>query len=371
MSSGTYELYALPHSYYSGKVRAYLRYKRIPHREITATLLRFFTFIIPRTGVKYIPVVRTPEDAVIQDSTAIIDAVEQRFPDRPVYPATPGQRLVALLFEVYGDEWLVLPAMHYRWSFLDDKPHADDVLEHFGLLLAGRWAPRALRRAFGWRMCQPFFKSLPRLGIARETIPALEAWYEEMLVQLDAHFARHPFLLGGRPSVGDYGLMGPLYAHLARDRVPRRLMQRMAPNVLAWVDRMNAGEGREGNFLPGDEIPATLIPVLKRMFAEHVPVILDTSARLQQWLKEHPEAQTAGIPRVIGKHAFTLGGARGERVIFPYTLWMWQRPLDHHASLVGADRAAADALLREVGGLAAMQPLPQRVARVDNRIVAA
>lgn len=367
--SGTYELYALPHSYYSGKVRAYLNYKRVPYREITATLWRFYRFIIPRTGVKYIPVLRTPDDTVIQDTTAIIDALEPRFPERPVYPATPKQKLVSLLFEVYGDEWLVLPAMHYRWSFLHDKPHADDVLEHFGLLLAGNWAPRRLRRAFGWRMCQPFFKSLPRLGITRKTIPALEAWYGEFLAQLDAHFARHRFLLGGRPSIGDYGLMGPLYAHLGRDRVPLALMQRIAPNVHAWVRRMNSGEGRDGDWLAGDEIPATLLPILKRLFAEHVPVMLDTAVRLQRWLEENPGRS---IPRVIGTHAFTLGGVRGERVIFPYTLWMWQRPVDHYNALAGAGRDAADALLREVGGLDAMRrPIPRRVARVDNRIVAA
>lgn len=368
--SGTYDLYALPHSYYSGKVRAYLRYKRIPYREITATLWRFQRFIIPRTGVRYIPVLRTPDDRVIQDTTDIIDALEQRFPDRPVYPSTPKQTLVSLLFEVYGDEWLVLPAMHYRWNFLDQRAHADDVLEHFGLLLAGRWAPRALRRAFGWRMCQPFFKSLPLLGITRETIPALEAWYEkDFLPQMDAHFAIHPFLLGSRPSIGDYGLMGPLYAHLGRDRYPLEIMRRIAPNVHAWVLRMNAGEGGEGRFLPNDEIPDTLRPVLRRLFAEHWPVMADTAARLERWLADNPGK---AIPRVIGRHGFTLGEARGERAIFPYTQWMMQRPLDHYAALGGAERTAVDGLLRELGGLEAMQPpLRRRVARVNNRIVAA
>jgi 4-hydroxybenzoyl-CoA reductase subunit alpha len=37
---------------------------------------------------------------------------------------------VALLFEVYGDEWLVIPAMHYRWNY-----NLDFILEEFGKTL--------------------------------------------------------------------------------------------------------------------------------------------------------------------------------------------------------------------------------------------
>lgn len=360
-------LYALPHSLYSGKTRSYLRYKRIPYEERVSTLRAFKRVIIPRTGVKFIPVVHTPDDQVLQDTTAIIDFLEPRFPERGVYPATPRQRLVSLLFELYGDEWLLLPAMHYRWSFWHEQDHIDDVLEHFGMLLSPH-APRMVRRFAGKQFCRPFSGSLPILGITPRTIPALEAGYEQFLDHMNAHFAQHRYLLGDRASIGDFGLIGPLYAHLGRDFVPKALMQRRAPHVYAWVERMNERDPAVGDFLPDDEIPETLLPVLRGIFAEHFPVLIDTVRRLDAWIDEHPGRH---IPRVIGKHRYRMGGVEDERGLFPYSQWMLQRPLDFYRESRGADREALDALLRSVGGLEPIQfPIRRRVHREKNRIVA-
>jgi glutathione S-transferase len=362
-----YVLYALPHSLYSGKARSYLRYKGIPYREVVSTFRVFYKTIIPRTGVKYIPVLHSPDDVVVQDTTDIIDFLEARFPQASVYPRTPRQRLVSLLFELYGDEWLLIPAMHYRWSFWHEKAHIHDVLEHFGMLLSPR-APRLLRRHAGKRFCQPFSKSLPLLGIHPHNIPALETWYEGFIRDMSAHFARHPYLLGGRASIGDFGLMGPLYAHLGRDFHPKALMQKQAPHLYEWVQRMNRVP-QIGEFLPGDTVPETLLPVLRHMFAEHFPLLLDTVHRLETWLEENPERRR--IPRVIGDHEFVMGGVKAQRKIFPYSQWMLQRALDYYQSLQGTDKASVDALLREVGGFEAMQAsIRRRVRRVDNRLVA-
>jgi len=109
--------YGADFSMYSGKTRSYLRYKGIPFEEQLATAKVYRKILIPNTGVAMIPVLETPEGEFIQDTTAIIDSLEKRF-GRSVYPATPKQRLVALLLmELYADEWLLIPAMHFRWSF--------------------------------------------------------------------------------------------------------------------------------------------------------------------------------------------------------------------------------------------------------------
>src|SRR5262249_38441294 len=86
-------------SYYTGKGRAYLRWKALPFDEVLATAQVYRELILPRTGVSFIPVVVTPEGDTLQDSTAIIDALEQRVPEPSVYPRGPIQRLVALLLE--------------------------------------------------------------------------------------------------------------------------------------------------------------------------------------------------------------------------------------------------------------------------------
>jgi glutathione S-transferase len=359
-------LYALPHSYYSGKVRSYLRYKRIPYIEKVSTLREYQRLIIPRTGVKFIPVIHTADDVVVQDSTAIIDFLEARYPHAPIYPKTPKQRLAALLMELYGDEWMLLPGMHYRWSFWHEKAHIHDVLEHFGMLLSPR-APKLIRRFAGRQFCKPFDGALPMLGVTPSTIPAIEASYEALLDELNSHFGQHKFLLGDRASIGDFGMMGPMYAHLGRDFYPLALMKSRAPNVHAWVERMNSRDPVAGDFLPNDQVPDTLLPVLRRLFTEYFPVLRDTVQRLDAWIEQHPERR---IPRAIGKHRFTLGGVDEERMIFPYSQWMLQRPLDYLATLNAADHASVDALLRDVGGDEAIKiDIRRRVKRKDNRVV--
>ena len=366
-ASPQYRLYALPHSLYSGKVRSYLRYKRIPYREIVATLFVFLRFIVPRTGVRFIPVVQTPDDVVIQDTTDIIDALEERFPSRSIYPKTPKQRLFALLMECYADEWLLNPAMHYRWSFAHEREHMADVLEHFGMLLSPH-APRWIRRIAGKRFAKPFSGALPMLGITPRTIPAIEASYLRLLDQLEQHFAVHQFLLGDRPSIGDFGLMGPLYAHLGRDFYPKALMQSRAPAVYRWVERMNLPQPGDGEFLPDDELPDTLLPTLRGLFSEFFPVAIDTVHRLERWLAENPGRK---IPRVIGEHEVRFGDVTEKRLIFPYTQWMLQRALDYYDALNPAQRAEADEMLRKVGGYEAMQMKINRpVRRQHNRLVA-
>ena len=86
-------------------------------------------------------------------------------------------------------------------------------------------------------------------------IPAIEQSYRRLLGELDAHFRDHDFLFGGRPSIGDFGLIGPMYAHLYRDPYPGKLMRETAPNVAAWVERMQSPEPVDGDFLADDGFP--------------------------------------------------------------------------------------------------------------------
>ncbi len=124
-----YEFYGAEVSYFSGKVRAYLRYKRIPFSEITPSREIYRTIIMARVGWPVIPVVVTPEDETWQDSSEIIDNFEARFPEGDIYPEGAKQKLAALLIEAYADEWLKIPAMHYRWT-----KNRDWAISEFGRL---------------------------------------------------------------------------------------------------------------------------------------------------------------------------------------------------------------------------------------------
>lgn len=362
-----YVMYGAGFSLYSGKLRSYLRKKGIAYVEKSPSILTYKRFIVPRTGVRFIPVLHTPQDEVLQDTTAIIDVLESRFPQRPVYPATPRQHLAALLLELYGDEWLLIPAMHYRWNFPDDN--LPFVHDEFGAMLFP-WFPKFLRRWLGKRVGAHFHALVPRLGITDALRPAVEQSWLGLLAELEQHFAGHDFLFGTRPSIGDFGLIGPMYAHLYRDPHPGKLMRERAPKVAAWVERMVSADPCDGSFLPDDEVPETLMPVLRRMVREQVPVLVDTECKLAQWLAGHPAA--GEIPRVLGQHAFELEQQRGSRMVLPHSLWRWQRPRDFINALDGTARQHADALAAELGLADTLHaPARVRVTRRDNRFVIA
>ncbi|MDT8409582.1 MAG: glutathione S-transferase family protein [Wenzhouxiangellaceae bacterium] len=364
-AASDYVMYGAEFSLYSAKLRSYLRKKGIPFTEKSPSVLTYKRFIVPRTGVKFIPVLQTPEDEVLQDTTAIIDALEPRFPERGVYPATPRQHLASLLLELYGDEWLLLPAMHYRWNFPDDNlPY---IYDEFGAM-AFPWFPKWIRRRLGKKIGARFRGFVPRLGITEKTRPAIEKSWLGLLGELDAHFAEHDYLFGSRPSIGDFGLIGPMYAHLYRDPYPGRLMRAKAPRVAAWVERMQSTEPADGKFLSNDAIAPTLRPVLERMAREQLPVLLDTERRLAAWHLENPEQRE--IPRILGEHEFTIEGQTEKRMVLPYGLWRWQRPRDYLAALSASAAEPARELARELGLLVALKARPKvRIDRENNRFV--
>ena len=354
-------LYAAPLSLYSGKARAYLDWKGVDYAEVLSTPDVFRDIIVPNVGRPVIPVVRTGDGAILQDTTCIIDHFEAHASGPSVYPATPRQRLAALLSECFGDEWLVIPAMHYRWYYNEEWVYAE-----FGKVALPDGTPQQQNEA-GRQRAAPFRGSVPLLGITTETIPAIERSYEALLAELDAHFAAHRFLFGTRPSIGDYGLIGPLYAHLYRDPASGAIMERIAPRVAAWVRRMvDVAAPQSGEFLPGDEIPRTVEPVLRRMMREQLPHLQTVADMLGDWADANTDAEP---PRALGMASFVIEGVEGQRLAFPFSLWMLQRGLDHLASLGGEDRAACEEWLGEIGGEALVSfRMPVRLGFENHRL---
>ena len=357
-------LYGSPASLFSGKARAYLDWKRVRYSERAPTAAIMQEKIIPAVGYPVIPVIEKDDGQLIQDTTVIIDHFEASEDGPGVYPDTPVQRLAALLLELHGDEWLVIPAMHYRWNYNEEWIYGE-----FGR----SWMPEGTAEeqyAVGKENGQRFKGFVPMLGISETTIPAIEKSYEALLTDLDRHFAVHPYTLGTRPSIGDYGLIGPLYAHLYRDPESGKLMKRIAPNVAAWVERMiDVAEPLSGDFLPDDTIPETLVPVLRRLMGEHMPHLQAIARIYADWAKANPDDD---IPRAVGMAPFEIEGVSGEKFASTFSLWMLERPLDFYRRLADGDRAAADALLDTIGGDGFRDfDLPAQVDFVDHRIVRA
>ena len=348
-----FRFYAAEMSYFSGKVRPALRAKRVPFDEILPTTAAYREVIVPRTGLAMIPTLVTPEDDTWQDSSDILDALEARFPDPALLPTTSVQRLTAFLVELYADEFLILPGLHYRWSTAEGETRAR---QEFAIMTGD--ALRANRFADGVRM----FTQLT--GVRSETIPAIEAHTRDLLAALEAHLCEHTFLLGERPSLADCALMGPLYAHLYLDVVPGRLLRETAPRTCHWIERMNHPDPDSfGEWLPDDALAPTLRPILDLIGHDAAPIVLDTVRAFDDWA-DGREPSADPLPRGVGGHRTTLRGAAFERVTLSYTLWMVQRVLAAHGALGEAGRAAVAGAVAGTGCEAVLAHVPRhRVVR--------
>jgi glutathione S-transferase len=333
-----YRFYAAEVSYFSAKVRPALRRKGVPFVEHLPTPAAFREVIRPRTGLAFIPVIVTPEGDTWQDTSDILDALEARHPHPPLQPVTPVQRVTSLLLELYADEFLLLPAMHYRWSFPESEAKAR------GDFAAFNGEPETADR-FADRMKG----TIPLLGVTPATIPAIEAHTAELLDVLSAHLAEHPYLLGAVPSLADFALMGPLYAHLYLDAVPGRLLRERAPRVCHWIERTNHPDPEApGSWLADDALAPTLRPLLELVGRDAVPMLLEGVQAFEAWASERP-AELTEPPRGVGLHRTHLRTVAVDRFTSPYTLWMVQRPLDARTALAPADRARVDAALAGTG----------------------
>jgi glutathione S-transferase len=108
MSDSLPTLWQLPVSHYSEKVRWALAYKGVKHRRkspaVPGTHIPV-TLWLTRGAANTFPVLSL-DGRQIADSTAIIAALEERYPDPPLYPADPEQRRRALDLEDFFDEEL-------------------------------------------------------------------------------------------------------------------------------------------------------------------------------------------------------------------------------------------------------------------------
>jgi hypothetical protein len=107
----------------------------------------------------------------------------------------------------------------------------------------------------------------------------VESIYLRNLEWLDAIFAARLYLLGGRPTLADFGFFASMFRHFGLDPTPARLMRDRAPNVYEWVARMwNAKASRIGGASLVSGIPEDWQPILSDIGGCYLPY-LDANAR--------------------------------------------------------------------------------------------
>ena len=305
-----YILYGVDASPYTVKVRAALRYRRIPHRWVC----RFARMHEPVAHVRpqLMPVVEYPDGEFRIDSTPILLDLEERHAGaRSLLPEDPRDRFAAFLIEDMADEWLTKCVFHYRFATVGDGVFAarwvmDDA--------RGDLASEGMREAVEpFRQHQISRKAV--VGCTSEAAPLLEASYMRVLDALETTVANGRFLFGTRPSLADFALFGQLRT-LGIDPTPMALMRERAPRTDAWVRRLDDCSGVDGEWEgPGSAVGALLgmfrdiyWPFLEANAAGDVDIVLD-GIRFRQ---PHFRYQAKCRDRLIRLHAALDPAVRAE-----------------------------------------------------------
>ena len=109
-----YKLYGGGGSPYSMKMRAVMRYRRLPFDWVLISpILRKE---LKHEGPPVIPILRLPEDAsLLVDSTPLCYLLEERHKERSIIPPDPAIAFLSDLLEDMGDEWCTKMMFLYRW----------------------------------------------------------------------------------------------------------------------------------------------------------------------------------------------------------------------------------------------------------------
>lgn len=336
-------------SYFAGKVRSYLHYKRIPFIDQPVNMYTLLVRGKRKTGVVVMPTIKLPNDEWLQDSSVIIEHFEQRIAAYPVIPVTPVQRFTAYLMEAWGDEWWIPIAMHTRWNYpenyaLFERDAGSALLPYF---------PAFLQRKAAAFIARKLRAMLHTVGIRPEQYETMNHWTEHMLDLFDAHFAQHAFLLGEHPTLADFGLVGTMYGHLGRDPWPARELIAPRRHLRNWIDRMAAPPPRDpssepAQLLADDAIAESLLPILKIICAEFLPQLEGIAAQVTQLHAGWPARKP--VPRILRDVETTMGGRVFRRAAMPYTLWMAQRALDILHAMPDNEKEKVRQYLQSIGG---------------------
>ncbi len=215
-------LWQIDVSHYSEKARWALAYKGVEHRRhspVPGAHIAVALWLTRGRGATF-PIL-TLDGRHVADSTAIIAALERRYPEPALYPADPEQRRRALALEDYFDEELGSHIRRLAWHELGTDPEKMRELMELS-------APAPLRRfgkatalyARAWTSLR--FGAASKEGAARARAKVLAA-----LDRLDDELAKSEgdYLVGDSFSVADltaaslfYPLVGPAEGPLPPDQ---------------------------------------------------------------------------------------------------------------------------------------------------------
>ncbi|MGE4096083.1 MAG: glutathione S-transferase family protein [Candidatus Binatia bacterium] len=262
--SQPYRLFGVELSPYSLKVRAYFRYKNIPHQWVARDSTNQEEFE-RYAKLPLVPLVVTPDGKGMQDSTPIIEHFERLYPEPSIHPSDPALAFLSALIEEYGDEWGNKQMFHYRWTYeADQKSTAERI--------ARLTRPGLSEEEYAQAAEQIRTRMVPRLsfvGSSEHTKEHIESSFERLLAILERHLRQRKYLFGGKPAFGDFGLAAQLH-QCSTDPSAGALMRTRAPRVRSWSVQMLDPQD-EGKWETWDALAPTLRPLLREIAQTFLP----------------------------------------------------------------------------------------------------
>lgn len=185
-----------------------------------------------RSGTHQVPVLHTPENWMIGDTTPILHMLDDRFPRRRMFPRGINGIFVQVL-EEYFDEWIARTTVHWRWNYEEN---------HELLSLDATFGDTEKARqliVWGGKVCRA-------TGVSSTTQQGeAESEYHRLMAAAEKQLAETAYLLGDRPTALDCIVLAGLRAHFLYDPAPRRELYDRYPGVVAWVEnRADDWDGR-------------------------------------------------------------------------------------------------------------------------------
>ena len=321
---------------YSLKMRAVLRYRRIP---FTWVLRDSEWDHLPPVPVRLIPVIAFPDadgnypEAQI-DSSPLIERLEAMYTERSLVPVDPVVAFLDYLIEDYGDEWVTKQMYHYRWYY-------DDAIDKAGSLLPLDQNQQMPEHR--WQKAKQFItdRQIGRralVGSTEQNRPVIEDSYARLLDLLQQHLSTRPFLLGDRPGRGDFGVFGQLRQLVGWDPESARIAVRRAPRVVNWVERTDdlswwAVDGSAG-WCDRGTIPTSTLDLLGEIGRTYAPFMLANAAAIDAGADE--------VVCEIDGHEYRQG-----TFAYQHKCLAWLR--GQYAALSPDDRAAVNGILAGTG----------------------
>lgn len=237
-------LHQFPSSHYNEKARWALDYKQIAHERISYLPGPHVSKIKNLTGGKQSSTPVLEADTIISGSAAIIDFLEQRYPDHPLYPAKVEERTAAFDWQTRLDESLGPAVRTVVFAIFVEEP---------GFLTKTFAGKKLFLTRLGYRamlpMVMPIIKKANGAD-SEENIQACQTCVDQYLNEIAETVETTGYLVGDAFSVADLtaaSLLAPLTRQSHPDMkrpepVPQTMLSlinayAMHPAIV-WVQRM-------------------------------------------------------------------------------------------------------------------------------------